>query len=353
MKKEKSKVIEDMLRKQVRKSSKVKNAYLLVHSDKLDLHLNIAEGVTGDFPADPMQPNYMASVGKLFTSTIISILYERGELDFDDSIINYLDAELIDNLHIYKGKDYTEQIKIRHLLKQTSGLNDYFWPLLEKVLEDREYQITTREAIIWGKNNLKPYGPPGKKVHYTDTNYHLLGLIAENIVGKPFHELLKEYIFAPLEMEYSSMLHCSEPIKEHPYPTAHFSVDGKVINDYESFVEIDYTGGGVVSNTEDLLKFMKALVTGEIISEKTLKLMKNDSDKLYFGIDYGYGIWKFKTIPILMPKKYNCWGCVGVTGAFMFYHPELDAYLIGNFNDKSYKSKGLRFMLKIIKKLYK
>ena len=54
-----------------------------------------------------------------------------------------------------------------------------------------------------------------------------------------------------------------------------------------------------------------------------------------------------------MPEKYNCWGCVGVTGAFMFYHPGLDAYLIGNFNDVSYKSKGLKFMIKVIKKLLK
>ena len=349
----KSKAIEDIFRSQVRKSSKVKNAYLLVHSDKLDLHLNIAEGATDDFPADPKQPNYMASVGKLFTSTIISILYERGELNFEDSISTYLDEELLDGLHVYKGRDYTDQIKIKHLLKQTSGLNDYFWQLLEKVLEDREYQITTREAIIWGKNNLKPYGPPGKKVHYTDTNYHLLGLIAENIVGKPFHEILKEYIFIPLEMEYSSMLHVSNSVKEYSYPIANFSIDGTVVNDFESFAEIDYAGGGVVATTEDLLKFMQALVNGKIISEKTLEMMKNDSNKLYLGIDYGYGIWRLKTIPIFMPKKYKSWGCVGATGSFMFYHPDLDAYLIGNFNDKSYERKGLRFMLKIIKKLFK
>jgi len=35
----------------------------------------------------------------------------------------------------------------------------------------------------------------------------------------------------------------------------------------------------------------------------------------------------------------------------MFYHPKSDAYLIGNFNDVSYKSKGLRVMLKVIKAL--
>lgn len=138
---------------------------------------------------------------------------------------------------------------------------------------------------------------------------------------------------------------------EYSYPIAHFSINGATGNYLKGFSAIDYAGGGVVATNEDLLKFMKALVTGQIVSKDTLETMKNDANKLYFGIDYGYGIWKFKTIPVLMPQKYNCWGCFGATGAFMFYHPRLDTYLIGTFNDFSYKSKGLRFMIKVIKKI--
>lgn len=354
MEKEKIKnSIEDMFRKQVRKDAKVKNAYLLVHSKKLNFHMNIAEGSTGQMSANSQQPNYMASVGKLFTATIISILYEKGELSFNDSISNYLDDELLNELHIYKGKDYTNSIKIKHLLKQTSGLYDNFWPLLDKIIADKEFNINPREAIIWGKNNLKPYCPPGKKTKYTDTNYHLLGLIIEKITSKPFHEVLKDYVFVPFGMEKSSMLHYSDPLKEYTYPIAHFSIDETIMNNFKNFARIDYAGGGVVATNEDLLKFMKALVAGKIVSKDTLEIMKNDSNKLHFGIDYGYGIWQFKTIPVLMPEKYNCWGCAGATGAFMFYHPGLDAYLIGNFNNVSYKRKGLKFMIKVIKKLLK
>lgn len=130
-------------------------------------------------------------------------------------------------------------------------------------------------------------------------------------------------------------------------------MDGKILNDYKGFAGIDYAGGSVVATNEDLLKFMKALVAGEIVSKNTLEKMKNDSTKLYFGIDYGYSIWQFKTIPVLLPEKYNCWGGFGATGAFTFYHPGLDTYLIGNFNDLSYMRKGLKFMKKVIKKLLK
>lgn len=350
---EKKTQIEALFRKQVEKDSKVANAYLLVHSDKLNLHLNIAAGSTGEVPANPQQPNYMASVGKLFTATIVSMLFEQGRLSFDDPLSKYLDSDLLQGLHVYKGREYTHEITIRHLLKQTSGLFDNFWPLLKKMLADDAFSITTREAIIWGKTHLKSCCPPGKKVHYTDTNYHLLGLICEHITGKAFHELLHDYIFTPLGMESSYMLHKSQASKENQYPTARFSIDGKVVNNIPSYANIDYAGGGVVSPMEDLLTFMQALVAGQIISQKTLEIMKSDTDTLYPSIEYGYSIWKVKTIPLLIPAKYSCWGCVGATGAFLFYHPGLDAYIIGNFNDVAYKVKGLKFMFKIIQKLYK
>jgi D-alanyl-D-alanine carboxypeptidase len=154
-------------------------------------------------------------------------------------------------------------------------------------------------------------------------------------------------------MQQSSVLHVSEPIEEYKYPIAHFSIDDKIVNEYKNYIELDYAGGGVVATNQDLLKFMQALVKGDIISKDTLEIMKTDVDKLFMGINYGYGIWKLKTIPILMPKKYNAWGCAGATGAFMFYHPDTNSYLIGNFNDVSFKTKGIRFMIKVIKQLVK
>ena len=57
---------------------------------------------------------------------------------------------------------------------------------------------------------------------------------------------------------------------------------------------------------------------------------------------------KFQSFPLLMPKKYNVWGNAGSVGSFMFYHPAMDIYLIGNLNQFRYHSKGIRLMFKII-----
>ena len=61
-----------------------------------------------------------------------------------------------------------------------------------------------------------------------------------------------------------------------------------------------------------------------------------------------------KQYPLLMPKTFNVWGHAGTTGAYLFYHPKLDTYLIGTFHDFSYERKGVRFMLiKVVNQLIK
>jgi D-alanyl-D-alanine carboxypeptidase len=347
--------IELSFKKQVQNDKKVKNAYLLVYSEPLGIDINIAEGKTGGIQANPMQATHLASVGKLFTATIIGMLHDKGLLNFDDRIERYLDADLMAGLHIYKRKDYSGDITIKHLLTQTSGLNDVFFPLVKNMINDPNLEISVREALIWGKTHLKPVGKPGQKHFYTDTNYYLLGFIIESITKKPFHETMHKMIFEPLGMENAYINGYSKPKSKALYPPADIYLFNINFINNNKIAQIDYAGGGVVAPLDEFLIFMKALVNYRLVKSETLNKMIYDDIKMGFpaiGFDYGYSIWKPKAIPLLMPKKYFCWGCVGVTGAFMFYHPRTKSYVIGTFNDKSYTSKGLRFMLmKVIKEL--
>lgn len=341
--------IESGFRQQVQKDKKVENAYLLVYSEKLGIDLNIAEGNTGKIKANPKQANHLASVGKLFTATVIGMLYDKGLLDFDDKIKKYLDAGLMHNLHIYKGHDYSGDISIKHLLKQTSGLNDVFFPLLEEMTKNPELEMTVREALEWGKKNSKPVAKPGQKHFYNDTNYYLLGLIIENITQKAFHEAVHDMILDPLNMDNAYINGFSRPKNEPQYPPANIYLFNTNFIENKRIAKIDYAGGGMVAPLSEYLIFMKALVNAQLVKEHTLNQMINDDVKMGFpaiGFNYGYSIWKPRAIPLIMPEKYFCWGCVGVTGAFMFYHPQTEAFVTGTFNDKSYTSKALRFMLK-------
>ena len=115
--------------------------------------------------------------------------------------------------------------------------------------------------------------------------------------------------------------------------------------------QIDYSGGSITAPLDEFLLFMKALTSHRLVSSEALNLMINDDIDMGFptiGFRYGYSIWKPKQIPLLMPASLNSWGCVGVTGAFMFYHPGTEAFIIGTFNDFSYRGKALQFMFRSI-----
>ncbi|MBM7571925.1 serine hydrolase domain-containing protein [Aquibacillus albus] len=351
-------VIEEYFRKKVQNDPKIHNANLLVYSEKHNLHLHLAEGSTGEISAHAQQPYYIASVSKLFTSVLIAMLVEKSMCSFDDYISTYLDNDLLHKLHVYKGVDFTSEIKIKHLLNHTSGLYDFMEDkpkkgitIVDSIVNEPSRSWTPRDVLNWAKQHLEPLSPPEKKFHYSDTGYHLLGLTIESIMNKPLDEVFHEYIFEPLEMKHS-FLHGSESIEKSDHPVADLYIQNINIIDYQS-LSVVYAGGGIVSTNEDLLKFMKALVNYKIIRKETLLKMKADYGRFFLGIDYGYGLMNIKTIPILMPAKFNAWGNAGSTGSFMFYHPGSDAYLIGSFNHFGYGQKGIRFMLQLINKIQK
>lgn len=335
----------------VRNDLRIHTAFLMVHSDRLDIHLNMADG-SADAPlASPFQPYFVASIGKLFTAVLAAILSEHGLLSYEDPIAKYLDDDILMGLHIFKGKDYSRDILVKHLLSHTSGLPDYFEekpkhgkPVLDKLLSEPDHLWTPGEVVTWSRENLKPHFAPGSGFRYSDTGYQLLGMIIEKITGKSFGEALQLHIFSPLGMNHSYLLQHTQPARKSEHPVAPCYVGETNVIGYRS-LSIDYSGGGIVSTSDDLLAFMSALTHFRIIRKDTFAKMKKWT-KFYPGIEYGYGLMNIKTVPVFMPRKYNSWGNAGSVGSFMFYNPRLDSYFIGTLNRYGYHRKAFRLMFK-------
>ena len=68
----------------------------------------------------------IASVTKLFTSTVTMLLCERGRLALTDKIVDLLPGRVTDRLHALDGVDRTASVTVEHLLSHTSGLPDYY-----------------------------------------------------------------------------------------------------------------------------------------------------------------------------------------------------------------------------------
>ncbi len=329
---------------------------LLIHSPKLGVYWKTAAHPDSNVMVNPDQPFHFASIGKTVTSVMVSILYEKGLIDFDDEISKFLGDSLLAGLHIYKGIDYSKELKIKHLLNHTSGLPDYYTDknksgirLSDLMISDPEHFWTPLETIDWTKQQLKPKFKPGKGFHYSDTNYELLGLIIENVTGKKLSQCLHEFIFEPLGMVDTYQIFYSEPKERSKYPMVDLLHKGVNLSKAKS-ISMSCASGGIVSTTEDMLKFHKAIVENKIIRKETFAKM-NDYARMGPNIYYGYGIMIFRFM--FMPKKYDIWGNSGSIGAFMYYNPSMDIYMIGNFHKINYQVQPIFYIFNTLKKFYK
>ena len=355
--------IQKKLNNMVLKNKNLKHALLLVHSDRHGFCWKFASGVTGkeQKPIDKDSPYHIASIGKTFNSVIIARLYERGKIRYDDPISRRLSPEMLENLFVYRGKDYSRGVQVRHLLNHTSGIADYYEdkpvsgkPVRELLVEEPNRFWTPDDTINYARQNLKAFAAPGERFHYSDTGYNLLGKIIEEISGRLYHENLHGEIFDPLGMVNSYFLYYSEPRGKSPWTIPDTFFGQMEVSTFKS-ISADWAGGGAVSSTGDLLLFLKALVNNTLIKKETLEICKNDTGKFGFGMDYGYGILKLNInkMTFVLSRNLNLWGNFGSTATYMFYNPFYDIYIIGTFNHTSYVVRQVFFLIDIIRLLSK
>ncbi len=137
-------------------------------------------------PATPATAYQIGSLTKQFTAAAILRLAQDGRLGVDDRITKYLNGLPAS----WKG------ITVRQLLNQTSGIPNYREGLdMGALLKDYTGADILRMA------SAKPLlFAPGTKFDYSNTNYHLLGMIVEKVTGKPYGDFLQERFFRPLGM---------------------------------------------------------------------------------------------------------------------------------------------------------
>lgn len=157
----------------------------------------------------------LASISKTVTATAIMQLWEKGQLDLEKDINEYLPFK------IHNPQFPDEPITTRHLLTHRSSLAH---PNGEDPNFYQRYDDDTAPALgPWLREYLVPGGSeyvaamwksarPGTVVENSNVGVALLGYVVEAITGVDFGEYCRQNIFAPLEMENSGFrLHDVEP----------------------------------------------------------------------------------------------------------------------------------------------
>jgi D-alanyl-D-alanine carboxypeptidase len=343
----------------VEKDKSVRNCVLSMMKGDGSFSWSGAGGIAiqdGQVPMTKDTPIYIASITKLYTATAIMRLYEKGALSLDDPMSRYLPKELIQSIHVYKGKDYSHEITIKQLLSHTSGIADYYTEkpkggksLFDLFLEKPERSWTVDETIARARNDLEPKFQPGTDASYSDTNFQLLGKVIEAVTGKLLHTVYEDFIFRPLGLKHTWLIGRSEPqLAPSATPADIFYKDMNITQTRSNGAY--WADGGIVSTGAEMIIFLKALNEGRIVSGDTLKLMHN-WHKLQFPLQYGYGTIYFKLprfITMVM-KVPPLWGHSGSTGSFLYYSEDLNLYMAGSINQVESKSKPFKLMLRVMK----
>lgn len=119
-----------------------------------------------------------------------------------------------------------ENITIEQLLNMRSGLFNYTetYQVLHDMDLDPQAAWDPEQLVSIGAE-LPPYFEPGAGFHYSNTNYLLLGLIAEQLEGKPLPEIFEERLFVPLGLAETSFPPIDDAALPVPYSNGYMYTD--------------------------------------------------------------------------------------------------------------------------------
>lgn len=218
----------------------------------------------------------IASLTKQFTAVAVMQLVEEGKLSLDDTIDKYFPS--------YK---YVKKITVKNLLTMTAGIKDYInkdgdtntYAYNESQLE---YKVSAENSAKKNKKAVMDWildqelnFEPDEKYMYSNSAYFLLGDIIEQVSKTSYEKYIKENILKPSGMMNTGF-----------EGTDKLAVGYQDIYDnaWTLYPGVGYSATSLISNVPDLLKWVDALCTNKLISEKSFKEMTTP----YKG-NYGYG----------------------------------------------------------------
>lgn len=314
----------------------------------------IWQGASGDLSID--QSYFIASTTKLFTTAIILKLRAEGKLRLDDKISIYIDKSILSGLHTYKGKDYSQELTIKHLLSHTSGLPDYFQgkgtsgKSLEDEITSGNDQSWTFEQAIERTKKMKPLFAPGtkNKAKYSDANFQLLGKIIETITYTTYSENCQNLIINPLGLTKTYLYQDSaDKTPKTLYYKNHELTIAKAMTSFGA-------DGSMVSTSADMLDFIEAFFTGKLFPLAYIEELQ-EWNKIFFPMRSGIGIHLFK-----LPWIFNPTGAVpyfighsGLSGALAYYSPKDNLFVAGTVNQVAHPDISFKTMIKLTQKALK
>ena len=215
----------------------------------------------------------LGSVSKPLTATLMLIQVQKGLIDLNKTLADYLPE--------FKNKP-AANVTIKQLLGHTSGMPNYditkdFFPRISRQNFSREnyVKVYIDSAISF---------EPGSRYFYSSWGYFTLGYIMERVTGKTYSQLMKEDIFDKAGMANSGSYHHMQivPNRATGYD---YSFEGFTSADFRDQSNTMGTGD-LYSTVDDLFKFHIAISNNTLLNKQLTDDMFTPGTR---PARYGYG----------------------------------------------------------------
>jgi CubicO group peptidase (beta-lactamase class C family) len=204
----------------------------------------------------------------------VLLLHDRGKLSTDDPV----------RKHVPELPEYYKEhpIRVADLLRQTSGLPEYFQFKGVRAKNGR-YRVNADYLPEFARRvgGAPAKFPAGEQHRYTNSNYMLLAVVVERASGRPLGAFLREEVFDRLGMDSTFVCDSPGAVRKHPRLGRVTALGYQPRDGKERWVEAwgcppDRTedelvvgDGGVWSSLDDLRKWDAAVRGRKLLKPET------------------------------------------------------------------------------------
>lgn len=284
-------------------------AVLLVQGDKVIYSKGFGTtSVEGGTAVTPETLFRIGSTTKMFTAAAFCALAARKKVLLDAPVSTY-----IPGLPQRVGR-----LTAHQLLSQSSGLRD----MNTEIVSDDDNALA-RNVALWKDDAF--FTDPDTIYSYSSANFWIAGLVVEKVHGKAYADAMSELLFQPLGMKRTSL----RPREAMTFPLAlghNRQGTSHTVNRPAANNAAIYPGGSIFSSTNELSRWLIAMLNGGIIDGKQVidkpvveGLMKRQFDLPGGGAFYSYGLMGYDIGGI---KTISHGGVSRGYGATIFVAPE-------------------------------
>jgi D-alanyl-D-alanine carboxypeptidase len=214
----------------------------------------------------PWKPSMIARVGsitKMFAAAVLLQTFEEQQVGLDERAAPWLSGELREEI------ENADDATLGQLLSHTSGIYDYLSNvgLFLEATGSYDFEYHTKEQFLEYAYDQPAEYRAGAGWNYSETNFLLLEVAVENLVGRSSAMLMNERVLAELGLQSTFYAPDQELPRGLVRGYADLFGDQRLIDVTDTNLERFHYDGGMISNVYDLADFLEALLLAGYLSD--------------------------------------------------------------------------------------